>query len=204
MKLNLKIFVILALLGMITARAESSPSNSLAISCAEFNQLGNIDVLRRQIRKDMKRIQILCERFRGESDLRSIEAIASLLRKNVERLNEIVGPKYSQADYLQARDWKLGPRSLALGQDPQASSQVKAARVIRVFNWSNEQEEPLDRVSLEVKPRQIIVHLQRPASLAELCQFEQTIMVTIEFDIEGPHNSKTLRRNLLTQALGDS
>lgn len=181
------------------ARADVSPEEALNWTCVEFNKLGDIDDLRIYLRRDMRKLRRLVAGTDGQSDLRRIEPVIERLRFNLDRLNQLIGPKYSNPDYLQSKEWSLGPKLLWLGSHPSPYWKIKAARVKRVYNWTLKREEPLNYANIEAQPYHIDVQLRRPASLAELCQFEHMIMVTVEFDVEHKERSKTLRRNLLTQ-----
>lgn len=194
----MKCLIFLALLFGSPAFARVSDEEALNWTCREFNKLGDLGDLRAKIRRDMRRLRRLVGNYDGQSDLRRMEPVLESLKENQDRLNQLIGPKYSAPDYLQTKDWRLGSKRLWLGDGPRPYWRIKAARVVRNYNWTLKREEPLAYAQLEALPYSIDVQLRRPASLAELCQFEQMIMVTVEFDVEHKERSKTLRRNLLT------
>lgn len=180
----------------------SKEKSGVVARCKELNAIGIKHEARAEIASDMRKIKKII----GQDDLLSskdeIVRLSDRIKDNSDRLMQMAKSEYIENSYRQRLVWNLGRKDFGLSEKPGKHLwKIRAARIVGVYNWQGENDALANRVELSASDDGVVVKLQRTASLIEICQLQETIVIALEVDFQQPFEKKTGTYRLLAKNL---
>ncbi len=177
-----------------------SEMESILKSCERLDKLGNLRDLRSQIHSQMGYLKALINQSAPEEQVRSL---THKIQKDAQNLNRIIGSKYSSISEIQSLFWDLS--SSHLGLSPEAARYWKLAdmKIDQIYSWNNETRNIWENLHLSLSENGGgFVSLSRPASLIEICQLQEAMVIVVRAEFVHKQESKVVFYRLLSEPRG--
>jgi hypothetical protein len=179
--------------------AFADDKQAIAEGCAELNRIGNITSIRTEIAQDMAEIKRLIQSQPAEKIKDRVMALGDQIKRDTDSLMQFVEPRFLEVNYEQDLEFSLGLSQLADGPTLNSYQNITRARLTEVYNFSSRAEEPLARAKLTFDSSHIRVQLRRPASLLEICQLPQAIMISVDLQVEALFSAEEVDYTIFTK-----
>lgn len=187
MKLSWTLFILMAVLtGCLTkVKGRNTYSNpdsqaQIQLGCQLLRGEGSFPELSKKISSDVRRIDALLEKKSPESQEKEIRRLGSRAIQNSQKLVNLVSSEFGALDYEQKIRWVIG------SEDARSLRPVRA-HFVSGYHWKGEAPYLEEALRIDFEGSQAIVELVRPASLVELCQLQETIVIVLEIEFESEH-----------------
>lgn len=182
----------------------SSEKASVLERCRSLNAIGNLAQTRGSISKGMRKIKEIL----GQEDVidhkDELIALSEKIKASSDRLLLLATPENVDPAWPQRLVWRLTWTDLGLSPKPgRGLWHLRSAHLSHAYNWEGENENLLDRTSIQQTSEGLLIQFARTTSLIEICQLQETIVFALEAEFEGPLQKRTVTYRLLAKNSGE-
>lgn len=178
----------------------SKESKSVSARCRELNRIGDLEGTRAMIAADMGRIKNLIAKDNVEAHREDLSRYSQRVKASTKQLLQLAKPEYVSPDYPQRLRWSLSAEQLGLAEKSEFRWwKIKSVSLAGVYDWKGENKALKKRMSLRHDQSRIELRLERSASLVDICQLQQTLVVQLNVNFQSPLESQTRVYRLLAK-----
>ncbi len=176
--------------------------SKIASECRNLNKIGDYQRVKIKINADVDHVKRLIANDDLQKVKSEIEFLQSRIQKNSDLLIKLLGQENSAVSYTQSLKWVLGAEDLGFKNQGFGAWQIHSAEIVNIYSWNGENKNLIKTVKIDIHPDEVIIRFQRPATLIELCQLQQTIVMHLRVNFQNSslkirsNNYKLLAKNV--------
>jgi hypothetical protein len=175
---------LLAILILSGSLAWATGTLATAQDCAALDHLGDFSAIEKSIARDMAEIKTLIQTQPAAKVKDRVTALAAQIKAGNDLLMKLIDPRFTDVIYQQELDWSVDLKELEGEPTLNPYLRIKTAHLTDVYNFSTGQKEALSSATLNFDSAHMHVHLERPASLLEICQLPEALMVSTQLTVD--------------------
>lgn len=189
--------LLLALL--FAASGWASTNSDIVQGCADLKKIGDFNKFKNEIAADMAEINRLIKTQSPQKIDQRVSELAERISNDTDLMAKLVDSRYTDVTHTQDVHYAIGLKQVDDGPTLNPIESIRAARVVELYNFSSRSKEPLGRVRVVHDAHNVYVHLVRPASLLEICELPQTLLISIDLQVQALFSIELRTYNLFTR-----
>ena len=163
--------------------------------------MGNFSALKHEIAEEMAEINRLVKTQSADKLDARVLTLIDQVKHDTDAMVGMADPRFTEVIYEQQLDYVLTLQQLEDGPTLNPLQRINQAQLVELYNFSKKAVESLSRAKLTFDASHVHVHVTRPASLLEICQLPDALMISLTMKVQALFSIEELKYNLFT---GDS